>query len=294
MSHSFLQKFIFDKLPIRGAYVVLDDVWQTISKQKEYPDGIRRVLGEMLIANILLTSHLKLNGKMITQIQDNPKLDLVVSECNNLFDVRATAKFSTSAHADNQVSYADCLANGSLVISIDSERDGKVYQSVVALSGLDVSAMIEEYMLQSEQLKSMFMITYAENKIVAFMLQQLPDHAGVYADDIERIFMLANTLSRQELTHDSLELLLNKLFEDDIVIFDAYPINFRCSCSREKVSNMLRSLGKEEAHSIIKEQGSIEVTCDFCNTVYKFNTADVDMIFSNIAIDMETISNAIH
>ena len=92
MEKSHVRRFIFDKLPIHGAYVELTDVWQTIAVQKEYPDGIKQVLGELLVSNILLTTNVKLKGKIIAQIQNNPKVDLIVSECSNGFQVRATAK----------------------------------------------------------------------------------------------------------------------------------------------------------------------------------------------------------
>lgn len=295
MGNSFVQRFIFDKLPIRGACVDLTDVWQTIAVQKEYTTGIRQVLGELMAANILMMSNVKLHGKIIAQIQDNPKLDLVVSECDHDMHVRATAKFERSVHEDSQVNYNDCIKQGTLVISIDSNNDGKVYQSVVALAGHDLGQVLTEYMLQSEQLRTLFVIAYSENRIVGFMLQQLPDQAGLHEDDINRIFMLADTLTQNELQHYDLNNILHRLFnEDDIVLFDAQKVQFKCTCGRERVTNMLRSLGQEEALSIIADEGSITVTCDFCNTVYSFNEQDVQDMFSTLCVDIECISQEIH
>ena len=295
MEKSHVRRFIFDKLPIHGAYVELTDVWQTIAVQKEYPDGIKQVLGELLVSNILLTTNVKLKGKIIAQIQNNPKVDLIVSECSNGFQVRATAKYSTSVHQDNQVSYKDCLSHGRLVISIDSNADGKLYQSVVALSGYDLEEILTEYMIQSEQLRTIFVIAYTESKIVGFMLQQLPDADGKMSDDIDRVFMLAETLKHSELLHNNIEVILKRLFEeDDVVLFEPHPINFKCTCSKERVCNMLRSLGKEEALGIIADEGIIRVTCDFCNTAYSFESFDVEAMFSNLLIDNECISQERH
>ena len=295
MTNSFIRRFIFDKLPIHGACVELSDVWQKIASQKEYPDGVRQVLGELLAANILLTSNVKLKGKIIAQIQDNPKLDLVVSECSNDLQVRATAKYSKSVHEDNQVSYKDCLAKGSLVMSIDSDTEGKIYQSVVALSSYNLDEVLTEYMMQSEQLRTIFVIAYSANKVVGFMLQQLPDKNDKHSDDVERIFALIETLKHSELLHLEISAVLKKLFvEDDIILFEKHAVEFRCSCSRERVSNILRSFGIEEASSIIAEEGLITVTCDFCNTVYSFDEHDVSEIFSMLCVDIECISREIH
>jgi molecular chaperone Hsp33 len=292
---SYIQRFIFDKLPLRGAFVVLDDVWQTIVNQREYPEGVQQLLGELLAANVLLTANLKLNGKIITQIQDNPKLDFAVSECTNDLTVRATAKFSKGTAADYQIQYEDCLHSGALVISIDSENDGKLYQSVVALENTDLASILNEYMLQSEQLKSFFIFMYTPVKVVGFMLQQLPDLKNEHDKDLERLFMMANTVHKSELLTNSVTVMLHKLFnEDDIVLIDPEEVKFGCTCSREKVTNVIRSLGKEEAEGIIADEGMIRITCDFCNTVYIYDISDVATIFESLCADMESVSKSIH
>lgn len=295
MERSFVRRFLFDQLPVRGAYVELTDVWLTISAQKEYPDGIRQFLGELIAANILMTSSMKLQGKVIAQINDNPKVDLVVSECTHDLKVRATAKFSVGTHKDAQVSYKDCASGGILVISVDSSTDKKRYQSVAVLANHDLATALDEYMIQSEQLKSLFVLVYTESKIVGLMLQQLPDHADKYVDEVARIFVLAGTLTRDELLRDEIDVLLQKIFaEDDIVIFDRQAVTFSCTCSHDKVSGMLLSLGKEEAQSIIAEMGKIEVTCDFCNMHYVFSEQDITDMFSILCVDIESISKEIH
>lgn len=295
MGKSFIRRFTFDRLPIHGACVELTDEWETIAAQKEYPDGIKQVLGELIAANVLLTTNIKLKGKIIAQIQDNPKVDLIVSECSHDLKIRGTARYSTSAHQDTQVSYKDCVHKGSLVISIDSNADGKVYQSVVGLTGYDLEEILTEYMIQSEQLRTVFFIAYSENKIVGFMLQQLPDNNNVYTDDIDRVFMLAETLKHSELLHYDINVILKRLFnEDDVVLYNTHEVEFRCTCSRERVTNMLRGLGLEEATSIIADEGAITVTCDFCNTVYSFNEQDVQDMFNTLHLDIECVSKEIH
>ncbi|MCC2624545.1 MAG: redox-regulated molecular chaperone Hsp33 [Burkholderiales bacterium] len=293
---SYIQRFIFDKLPLRGAFVVLDDVWHTISSQREYPEGIQRFMGELLVANVLLTANLKLKGKVTIQIQDNPKLDLIVSESTHDLTVRATAKFTKAATADCQLKYEDCISSGALVISVDSEADGKLYQSIVALeSGIELSDILNEYMLQSEQLKTFFLFTYTKDRVVGFMLQQLPDPANEHDKDLQRLFMMANTMHKSELLTNSITTMLHKLFnEDDIVLFDPQDIKFACTCSRERVTNVLRSLGKEEADMILSDEGVIRITCDFCNMVYIFDAPDVALIFESLCADMDSISKSIH
>ena len=294
--NSFVQRFLFEDLPFRGAFVVLTDVWQTISKQKEYPNGVSEFLGEFLAANILMTASIKLDGKITVQIQDNPKLDLIVSECTNEFNVRATAKFTKSARTDEQIQYKDCLQGGNLVISIVATEEGRLYQSIIALSKNEsLAGLLDEYMLQSEQLPSVFIFAYTNNKIVGFLLQQMPEQTDNRAIDIKRIFNLVKDLNKSELLDEQVPMILRKLFiEDDIILFAPEKVQFNCTCSREKVSNMLRGLGRNEADSIINEEKIIRISCDFCNARYEYNEEDVEIIFNSLYTDIESISKEFH
>jgi molecular chaperone Hsp33 len=183
-----------------------------------------------------------------------------------------------------------------LVISADSENDGKLYQSIVALeSGLDLADILNEYMLQSEQLKTFFIFTYTKDRVIGFMLQQLPDIGNAHDKDLQRLFMMANTVHKSELLTNSITTMLHKLFnEDDIVLFDPQDIKFACTCSRERVTNVLRSLGKDEADGILADEGNIRITCDFCNFTYTYDASDVVMIFDSLCLDMENMSKSVH
>jgi len=55
---------------------------------------------------------------------------------------------------------------------------------------------------------------------------------------------------------------------------------FSCTCSRERVSQMLRGLGREEADSVLAERGDIEISCDFCGQHYRFDAVDVGVLFT--------------
>lgn len=294
MSTSYIQKFIFENLPIKGSMVVLDDSWKTIAGQREYPLGLKQLLGELLAANVLLTSNLKLEGKVICQIQDSPCFNLVVSECSNNMDIRATAKWQDR---DNSFpDYTKCLEQGRLVVSIDSKNDGNLYQSIIAFNGGAVSEVLNSYMAQSEQLRSWFFLAYNEERVVGFMLQQLPDIHNQFSLDIERVFMLAETLTGSELLNDNLEKIIYKLFhEDDVVLMLRQNVNFACSCSRDRVSEILCNLGKEELESLIADQGGISVDCDYCNQKYRFSKAELSTLILKISInDIKPISNQIH
>ena len=292
MKNNFTQAFLFEHLPIRGVYVELTDVWQQISAQREYAPGIKRLLGELLVSNIALMSGLKLKGKIIIEVHNSPHLDLLVSECTHDFLVRGTAKYNTS----KAVAYEEYITSGRLVLNMDSEADGRIYQSVVALSGVSLDKIIEGYMLDSEQLHTLLIIAYSNDKLVAFMLQKLPDCSRDHEHDVKSVFQhVHKTCTKAQLLADPLIANLQYLFsEHDIVLFDPQNVTRSCTCSRERVSNMLRALGQDEALETVISEGTISITCDFCNTLYVFNIEDVRDLFNTLRIDIECISDAMH
>ncbi|MCX8515153.1 MAG: hypothetical protein RL017_635 [Pseudomonadota bacterium] len=291
---NYIRKFVFDNIPVKGVFVELTDVWTKIAQQKQYTPSIKQLLGELLTANILFTSNIKLDGKIVTQIHEIPNLDLVVSECSNQYKVRATAKYKEDSIIAS-LNYTDIVKSGRLVISIDSNSDGKLYQSIVELANKELAVIINDYMKQSEQLNSLVLISYTENRIVGLMLQQLPDIDNLHENNIEQIFLLAKTIKQHELLDFKLEVLLSKVFAtENVVLYEKEIVVFECSCSNEKVANMLRAIGIEEVMSIITEDKVIAVTCDFCNTEYKYLEQDIQVVFNNLTIDQECVSTEIN
>jgi molecular chaperone Hsp33 len=117
-----------------------------------------------------------------------------------------------------------------------------------------------------------------ETRATGILLQELPSQLNDKAD-WERIEMLANTITGQELRDLDCEELLYRLFnEEKVRLFDAEPVAFDCSCSRLKIENALRMMGKEELEGVLHERGQIEVNCEFCNKHYLFDRLDVEQL----------------
>jgi molecular chaperone Hsp33 len=194
------------------------------------------------------------------------------------------------------------------------------YQGVVPLHGdrrekiERLSEVLEHYMLQSEQLDTKLVLA-ADHKVAAgLLIQRLPvqgegnlegNHWGpsgagtklesdpnflnsLNEDEIgrnehyNRIAMLAATLTREELLELDVDTVLRRLFWDEKVLrFEPQTPHFACTCSRERVANMIRGLGPEEAQSILAERGEIDVGCDFCGRQYRFDAVDAAQIFTS-------------
>jgi len=100
-------------------------------------------------------------------------------------------------------------------------------------------------------------------------------------EDYNRISILASSLTRDELLTLDVDTILHRLFwEEPLRVFEPQTPTFSCSCSADRVRNMLRNLGREEAQSILDERGDIEIGCDFCGTQYRFDAVDVGALFA--------------
>jgi len=275
-----LQRFLFERHAIRGSRVHLDATWKAVLERHEYPEPVKQLLGEMLSAAALLTTTLKIQGRMIMQIQGNGPLKLLVVECTNNLTLRAVAKCDD----DIQVSgLSELVGDGQLMISLETEHQKERYQSIVELKGDSLAAVLTGYLNQSDQLPTYLWLASDHQQSGGLLIQRLPETKAEKDEDAwNRIHQLSNTISDSELLSLSHEALIHRLYhEEDVRVFDAEPVCFRCSCSRERVANMFTTLGYDEVKEMLKEQGRLEVACEFCYHKYEFDEVDVEQLFAS-------------
>jgi molecular chaperone Hsp33 len=277
-----LNRFLFDKANIRGEIVSLNQVWQTMLSNHSYPEVIRQHLGEVMAASVLLTATMKFEGSLTIQASGDGALNLMVVECRNDFGVRGVAKYHEPFPQETDLK--TLLGTGTLVITIEQTRTNERYQGVVALEGNSVAEFLEGYLERSEQLETRIFLAADEHAVGGLLLQQLPGQQEEDDEDWERITQLGQTIKPDELLGLEAREIIHRLYhEEDVRLFDAQSVHFECSCSREKVTNMLRSISHEEAASIVKEQGNISVDCEFCGKSYDFDAIDIAEIYSTNA-----------
>ncbi len=292
-----LQKFIFDNAAVKGEFVELSATWQEVQARHNYPAAVKTVLGEMLAAAALLSANLKFNGAIIMQIHGDGPVRLLVVECDSELRLRATAKLAEGAVVADDASLTSLLnvnGKGRFVITLDplEKMPGQQpYQGIVPLDGDDMATVIENYMLRSEQLDTRLWLAADATVSRGLLLQKLPRHSGKddqlaqasEADELEtwnRAVMLASTLKQEELLSTGIETLMNRLFwEETIRVFEPAHPQFHCSCTREKVGNMLKMLGQAEVDDALAELGHLGINCDFCGKHYEFDKVDCAQLF---------------
>jgi len=272
-------RFIFDDMPVRGLHVRLENVWKHIVGQKHYPAAIRRALGELLAAGALLSGNLKTDGTLIVQVQGQGRLKMLVVEATSDQTVRATARWDETADINDDESLTDLLGSNSVFVLTLQPKDAEPWQGVVPLEGGSIAQMLINYTKRSEQLDTQIVLASSDDACGGLWVQRLPE-TEPDAASWEHVGTLVQTLTPEELTGLDAQHVLYRLFhETPPRVFDPENIEFACTCSRGKVSDMLLMLGGEEVGGVVAEQGSIQIDCDFCHAKYVFDETDVNALF---------------
>lgn len=307
--------FQVDALDLRGRLLRLGPAVDEILSRHDYPTPVSRLLGEAVVLGVLLGSALKIEGRFILQTQTDGPVSMLVVDFTAPGFVRACARFdqarTAAAVAAGVAGSAALLGRGHLAMTIDQGADMSRYQGLVALHGGDLEAAAHEYFLRSEQIPTRVRLAVAEDfrsgpagmvrrwRAGGIMLQFLPSSPerrrqadldpGDAPEGTEVPEMaeddawvegraLVETVQDLELIDPALshERLIYRLFhERGVRVFNAHPLVARCSCSHDKITDMLSRFSQDDRDHMV-ENGTISVTCEFCNANYVVDPKELE------------------
>ena len=281
MTMDCVQRFLFEELDIRGALVRLDAVWAQLLARRDYPPRVVQLLGEMSATTVLLADNLKQPGCLTIQLRGNGPLPLLVIDCSESLNLRAMAQVGEAIGHDAPLS--DLLGHGQLLFSLETSAMREPYQSIVPLVGESIAALFEHYLAQSEQLTTRFFLTASAQGAAGLFIQKMPSTDARDADGWVRIEALAATATPEELCALPAETLLTRLFHEETVrIFPSRPVMHDWPTDWNKVRNMLRTLGRQDIYSALRENGVLVIRDDLANHEYRFDKAAIDELFGNV------------
>ena len=284
-----LSNFLFENADVRGEIVHLDASWKKVLDRHEYPPVLRNLLGEMMAAAVLLIGTLKFKGKLTLQLKGDGPVTLGLVECTS--DRLLRGLIHWQGDVDQCVGLLALLGKGVLAITLEQEPQGKKekverYQGIVEVMGDSLAQSLEHYLQNSEQLETRLWLAADVQAASGMLLQRMPTQQTeniVDEDAWPRMVHLADTVKDAELLSLPANEIIHRLFhEEDVRLFSALPVAFRCACSRERVQNTLRMLGEEEMQSVLLEQGLVSVDCEFCRQHYEFDAVDVAALFAGV------------
>jgi molecular chaperone Hsp33 len=274
-----MQPFMLEERGIRGALVRLEETWTKVVADHDYPPDVRTLLGESVVATLLLASGLKTTPSVALQLQGEGPLKLLLVQCSDGQRVRAMASFKAEPRA------VPLLGAGRLVVNLDTGKPNGFFQGIVPLSSAKLDECLESYFAQSEQLETRLILRSDGQRVAGLLLQVLPGHSEEReVGAFEAAAACAATVTTAELTTLPAEDLLPKLFAgQSIRLFAPKPVSHDCRCTPERLAGVVRMLGEDEVKSLLAEQGHVELKCEFCNRAFRYEQNDINRMLAGAA-----------
>lgn len=305
-----LKKYLLPDHSTRVQAVRLSTAWQTGLSHQTLPQSVQTLLGELVAAATLLAANIKFDGSLVLQLQGDGPVALIVVECTADLSVRATATLREDHDIPaegNLQTLMNTNGQGRFVVVLDPNRgDSQMqpYQGIVPLEGSSVAEVLELYMKSSEQLDTRLWLAADDRHCAGLLLQRLPGHGGNVAEASdertpaatwEEVSQLFRTVESPELLETDTDTLIHRLlWQEDLIAFDPENIRWHCPCTRQRVADMLKMLGKDEVMSILDEQDNINVSCNFCGKPYAFDAVDCAGLFVDSASKVDGSDKSVH
>lgn len=306
-----VEPFEVKSLGVRGRIVRLGPMIDQILRQHDYPAPVSLLLAEAVALTAMLGSSLKFEGKFILQSRTDGPVDMLVAHWETPGRMRAYARFDRAGvealGGGAAATPARLLGKGYLAMTVDQGPDMERYQGIVPLDGTSLEEAAHTYFRQSEQIPTSVRLSAGpfrsrgepeQWRAGGILIQHLPEHGqpsplpedqgdvpahllGEHRPEDDRWVearYLLETVEDHELLDPGLapERLLYRLFhEQGVAAYPAASLERHCSCSRVRVSTMLKGFTHDERAEMVKD-GSIGVTCEFCSAHYEFSPGEVD------------------
>ena len=248
-------------------------------------------LGRLLLAASMMGNMLKEeDGSLTLRLKGGGPLGTVLAVSDSAGNVRGYVQnpaVDVPRKAPGKLDVGAAVgADGSLTVIKDIGLK-EPYVGSIQLVGGEIAEDVAAYFVESEQIPTacaLGVLVAPDQSVQAaggYLIQLLPgaDDGVITAIEqgIARVGAVSAQLSRGLGPADLLEEVLSG-FQLDVL--ETQPVEYRCYCSRERVSRALISMGRQELESLIREQGSAQLTCQFCDRLYQFSRADLEALLA--------------
>jgi molecular chaperone Hsp33 len=288
LSSDHVRRFIFEDRPVRGHWVHVEGAWRALRAHTHHPPAVNELLGQAVAAAVLLAATLKFRGTLTFQLEGNGAVNLLVAQCTHDFRLRAVARCdeaALAACAPHPARFRELAGTeGRITVTVEAYDKSTRYQGVVPLAGDSLAQSLEAYFASSEQLPTRVRLAADEGRAAGVLVQKLPgastevDETGAAWEDAQEGM---ERVDRKRLLSVAAEDVLAGAFPGrDLRLFRGAPVRFECRCSPGRVAGVLRALGAGEIRDLLREQGAVTVTCEFCHRPYRFDSIDIEALFA--------------
>ena len=250
-------------------------------------------LGRTLMAASLMGDAMKIDGSSLTlQIKGGGPLGTILAVSDEAGNVRGYVQnphVELMEKAPGKLDVGRAVGEtGSLTVIKDLGMKEPYVGTIDLLSG-EIADDIAAYFVESEQIPTacaLGVLVGTDQSVTSaggYLIQLLPGAGEDIITKIEAGVQRVGSVSHAlEGGLDGAGLLRAVLSDFDLEILETHPVEYRCYCSRDRVTRALISMGREELSSLIQEQGQAELTCQFCDQIYRYSKEDLEEILTNM------------
>lgn len=242
---------------------------------------VTAALGRTLAAASMMGNALKGDGASVTlQIKGGGPLGTVLAVSDNEGNVRGTVDnpaVDLPLRPDGKLDVGTAVGSEGTLTVIRDLHMKEPYVGSVGLLGGEIAEDLAAYFVESEQIPTacgLGVLVDRDQSVLAaggYLIQLLPGAGEDVITKVEGGVMAAGSVTGLLQKNDDPEAILRQVLSDfELEILETSPIEYRCYCSRERMERALISLGPEQLRSLMEEQGSAELTCQFCDNVQTF------------------------
>lgn len=245
-------------------------------------------LGRSMTAGAILGAMMKGEEKLTVKIDGGGPIGTILVDANAKGEVRGYVSHPHTHFEALESGKLDVKravgTNGTLSVSKDVGMNQPFVGQVPVESG-EIGADFTSYIMNSEQTPSLVgvgVLVNADKTIQAaggFIIQLMPGTDDETIQYIESRLRQLPSLSDMMQNGATPEEMLDEILgAENVSVLETMPIHFQCQCSRERISNAIISLGKEEIQDMIDTEGQAEAQCHFCNESYLFTKTDLEKL----------------
>ena len=246
-------------------------------------------LGRTMTATVMMGAMLKGDAKLTVKIEGKGPIGVILADSNAKGDVRGyVTNPQTHIEERNEQGKLNVGAavgtDGTLTVVKDLGLRENFSGQVPLVSG-ELGDDFTYYFVTSEQTPSSVgvgVLVNPDNSIKAsggFIIQLLPNCEEETITFIEqrlsKIPPVSTMIDRGLSPEEILDELLGK---ENVKVLEKMPIQFKCTCSKERFANAIISLGKDEIREMIEEDGEAEASCHFCNAAYHYSKEELEVL----------------
>ena len=250
-------------------------------------------LGRTLMAASLMGDAMKIDGSSLTlQIKGGGPLGTILAVSDEAGNVRGYVQnphVELMEKAPGKLDVGRAVGEtGSLTVIKDLGMKEPYVGTIDLLSG-EIADDIAAYFVESEQIPTacaLGVLIGTDQSVTAaggYLIQLLPGAGEEVISRVEAgVRQLGPVSPVLEGGADGEELLRAVLGDFDLEILEKHPVEYRCYCSRDRVSRALISMGRAELSSLLEEQGQAELTCQFCDRVYRYTRDELEALLADM------------